>query len=48
MIEKLRQMMFGKKSEKIVLKLEQLEFELEEEETTQAEMEAAAGASFTG
>jgi transposase len=33
-------MMFGKKSEKIVLKLEQLEFGLEEEETTQAEMEA--------
>ena len=40
MIEKLRQMMFGKKSEKVVLQLEQLEFELEEEETTQAEMEA--------
>jgi transposase len=40
MIEKLRHMMFGKKSEKIVLKLEQLEFGLEEEETTQAEMEA--------
>ena len=40
MVEKLRQMMFGKKSEKVVLKLEQLEFELEEEETTQAEMEA--------
>jgi transposase len=41
MIEKLRHMMFGKKSEKIVIKLEQLEFGLEEEETTQAEMEAA-------
>ena len=40
MIEKLRHMIFGTKSEKIVLKLEQLEFELEEEETTQAEMEA--------
>jgi len=40
MIEKLRHMMFGKKSEKIVIKLEQLEFGLEEEETTQAEMEA--------
>ncbi len=40
MIEKLRQMMFGKKSEKVILKLEQLEFELEEEETTQAVMEA--------
>ena len=40
MVEKLRQMMFGKKSEKVVLKLEQLEFELEEEETTQAVIEA--------
>ena len=40
MIEKLRQMMFGKKSEKVILKLEQLEFELEEEETTQAVIEA--------
>lgn len=39
-IEKLRHVMFGKKSEKIVLKLEQLEFGLEEEETTQAAMEA--------
>jgi transposase len=39
-IEKLRQMMFGKKSEKVILKLEQLEFELEAEETTQAVMEA--------
>ena len=42
MIEKLRHMIFGKKSEKLVLKLEQLEFELEEEETTQAEAEAIA------
>jgi transposase len=42
MVEKLRQMIFGKKSEKIVLKLEQLEFELEEDETTQAEAEAIA------
>jgi len=40
MIEKLRHTIFGTKSEKIVLKLEQLEFKLEEEETTQAEMEA--------
>jgi transposase len=39
-IEKLRHVMFGKKSEKIVLQLEQLEFGLEEEETTQAAMEA--------
>ena len=30
-------MIFGKKSEKLVLKLEQMEFELEEDETTQAE-----------
>jgi transposase len=41
MIEKLRHMIFGSKSEKIVLRLEQLEFELEEQETTQAEAEAA-------
>jgi transposase len=40
-IEKLRHMMFGVKSEKIVLQLEQLEFHLEELETSQAEMEAA-------
>jgi transposase len=41
MIEKLRHMIFGTKSEKIILKLEQLEFQLEEQETTQAEAEAA-------
>lgn len=40
-IEKLRHMIFGSKSEKIVLRLEQLEFELEEQETSQAEAEAA-------
>jgi transposase len=40
MVEKYRHMIFGKKSEKIVVKLEQLEFELEEDETTQAEAEA--------
>ena len=40
-IEKLRHMIFGSKSEKIVLRLEQLEFELEEQETAQAEAEAA-------
>ena len=40
MVEKFRHMIFGKKSEKLVLKLEQLEFELEEDETTQAEAEA--------
>jgi transposase len=41
MIEKLRHMMFGTKSEKVILQLEQLEFELEDMETTQAAMEAA-------
>jgi len=40
MVEKFRHMIFGKKSEKLVLKLEQMEFELEEDETTQAEAEA--------
>ena len=40
MVEKFRHMIFGRKSEKLVLKLEQLEFELEEDETTQAEAEA--------
>src|SRR5215469_321925 len=42
MVEKFRHMIFGKKSEKLVLKLEQMEFELEEDETTQAEAEAVA------
>src|ERR1700677_4676409 len=41
MIEKLRHVIFGTRSEKIVLKLEQLEFQLEEQETAQAEAEAA-------
>ena len=36
MLEKLRHMMFGRKSEKIALKIEQMELELEEHETTQA------------
>jgi transposase len=40
MLEKLRHMMFGRKSEKIALKIEQMELELEEHETTQAELEA--------
>jgi transposase len=40
LVEKMRHRMFGNKSEKVILKLEQLEFELEEEETTQAEAEA--------
>jgi transposase len=42
MVEKLRRMIFGTKSEKIVVKLEQLELELEDTETTHAELEAAA------
>jgi transposase len=42
LVEKMRHRMFGHKSEKVVLQLEQLEFELEEEETTQAEGEAIA------
>jgi capsule polysaccharide export protein KpsE/RkpR len=41
MIEKLRRMLFGAKSEKVVLQLEQLELQLEELETAQAEMETA-------
>ncbi len=40
MLDKLRHMIFGKKSEKITLKIEQMELELEEHETTQAELEA--------
>src|SRR5271168_2835242 len=42
MVEKLRHVIFGARSEKIVIKLEQLELELEEEETAYAELEAAA------
>ena len=42
MVEKYRHMIFGARSEKIVLKLEQLEFELEEHETVLAEAEAFA------
>lgn len=40
MLEKFRHMMFGRKSEKIAIKIEQMELELEEHETTQAELEA--------
>lgn len=40
-VEKLRHMMFGAKSEKIVLQLDQLELHLEELESAQAEAEAA-------
>ncbi len=41
MVEKLRRALFGKKSEKLVIQLEQFELQLEEEETTQAEAETA-------
>jgi transposase len=42
MVDKYRHMLFGKKSEKITAQLEQLELELEEQETVQAEAEAFA------
>lgn len=42
LVEKLRRTIFGKKSEKIVVQLEQFELELEELETTQAAAEAIA------
>jgi transposase len=42
LVEKLRRMIFGKKSEKIVVQLAQLELHLEEPESAQAEIEAAA------
>ena len=42
MIKKLQRMMFGPKSEKIIVQLEQLELQLEELETARAEMETAA------
>jgi transposase len=41
MVEKLRHALFGKRSEKIVIQLDQFELQLEEEETTLAEAEAA-------
>lgn len=43
-IEKLRRMMFGAKSEKVILQLEQYELKLEELESAEAEMETAAEA----
>jgi hypothetical protein len=43
-IEKLRRTIFGRKSEKIVLQLEQLELEQEELETAQAAAETAGDA----
>jgi hypothetical protein len=47
MVEKLRHVIFGKRSEKFIIKLDQLELELEEEETAHAELEAAAGRGAT-
>jgi transposase len=44
LVEKLRRTIFGKKSEKIVVQLEQLELELEELETAQAAAETVADA----
>jgi len=40
MVEKYRHLLYGTKSEKMVAKIEQLEFELEEDEATHAELEA--------
>jgi len=45
LVEKLRRTIFGKKSEKIVVQLEQFELELEELETAQAAAETAADAA---
>jgi len=44
LVDKMRRMIFGRKSEKVVVQLEQLEFQLEDLESTQAEAEAAAEA----
>ncbi|MGA8907489.1 MAG: IS66 family transposase zinc-finger binding domain-containing protein, partial [Acidobacteriaceae bacterium] len=44
MVDKFRRMMFGRKSEKLVVQLEQMEFELEDLETDQAEAETVAAA----
>jgi transposase len=45
LVEKLRRTIFGRKSEKVVVQLEQLELELEELETAQSAAEATADAS---
>jgi len=42
MVEKLRHVIFGAKSEKILIQLGQLELQLEDQETTHAELEAGA------
>jgi hypothetical protein len=49
MVEKLRHVIFGAKSEKILIQLGQLELQLEDEESTHAELEAEApGAAGQG
>jgi DNA repair exonuclease SbcCD ATPase subunit len=45
LVDKMRRMIFGRKSEKVVVQLEQLEFQLEDLESTQAEAEAMADAA---
>jgi transposase len=45
LVDKMRHMIFGRKSEKVVVQLEQLEFQLEDLESTQAEAEAMAEAA---
>ena len=45
LVDKMRHMIFGKKSEKVVAQLAQLEFQLEDLESTQAEAEAMAEAA---
>ena len=45
LVDKMRRMIFGKKSEKVVVQLEQLEFQLEDLESTQAQAETAAEAA---
>jgi transposase len=45
LVDKMRRMIFGKKSERVVVQLEQLEFQLEDLESTQAEAEAMADAA---
>jgi len=44
-VEKLRRMLFGTKSEKIIIKLDQLELHLEEMESARAELETAIEAA---
>jgi hypothetical protein len=46
-IEKLRRMMFGSKSEKVTIQVEQFELQLEETETEQAAAEENAAASIS-